>query len=138
MHLNRHHDMGGNEAGKVTDGVEEAEHVYDPWEKRTDAILRLLSDKKRKLMTVDELRRGIEDLGPGAYDELSYYERWIASITNILIEKGVIGIDELGRKMAEAEIHLKTNAETPVQPKDLEPHENPDDEAHDHNHGENH
>ena len=51
------------------------------------------------IITIDELRRGIEELGPGAYDELNYYERWISSITNILIEKGVISIDELGRRM---------------------------------------
>ncbi len=87
--------MGGLSAGPV----EPTEHDYTPWEKRVDAILRLIGDNKRKLMTVDELRRGIEDLGPGAYDELSYYERWISAITNILIEKGVLSIDELGRKI---------------------------------------
>jgi len=64
--------------------------------------MRLLSDEKRLVMTVDELRRGIENLGPGAYDEYNYYERWISSITNILIEKGVITVDELGAKMEEA------------------------------------
>lgn len=94
--LRRHHDMGGLEAGPV----ERGEHDYAPWEKKVDAILRLVSDKKRRIMTVDELRRGIEELGPGVYDELSYYERWIASVTNNLIEKGVIDIDELGRRMA--------------------------------------
>jgi hypothetical protein len=97
--LRRHHDMGGLDAGPV----ERAEHDYVPWEKRVDAILRLLSSPKRRILQVDELRRGIEDLGPGAYDELSYYERWIAAISNLLIEKGVISIDELGRKMAEVE-----------------------------------
>jgi len=90
--------MGGIEAGPV----EISEHDYSPWEKRVDAIMRLLSDKKRKLLTVDELRRGIEDLGPGAYDQLSYYERWISSVTGILIEKGVITVDELGRAMEDA------------------------------------
>lgn len=95
--LRRHHDMGGLPAGPV----ERAEHDYAPWEKRVDAILRLLADSKRRLITTDELRRGIEDLGPGAYDEMSYYERWIASVTNNLIEKGVITVDELGRRMAE-------------------------------------
>ena len=91
--MRRHHDMGGLAAGPV----ERSEHDYAPWEKRVDAIMRLLSDNKRRLLRVDELRRGIEDLGPGAYDQLSYYERWISSITNILIEKGVITVDELGR-----------------------------------------
>ena len=97
--MQRHHDMGGLPAGPI----EQSEHDYAPWEKRVDAILRLLSDPRRKIMTVDELRRNIEELGPGAYDEMSYYQRWMASIGNCLIEKGVIGVDELGRKMAEVE-----------------------------------
>ena len=95
--LRRHHDMGGLPAGPV----EQSEHDYAPWEKRVDAILRLLADPKRRLITTDELRRGIEELGPGAYDEMSYYERWIASVTNNLLEKGVTTTDELGRRMAE-------------------------------------
>lgn len=95
----RHHDMGGLPAGPV----EQAEHDYAPWEKKVDAIMRLLTDKQRKIMTVDELRRGIEEMGPGIYDELTYYERWIGSVTNNLIEKGVITVDELGRAMEEAQ-----------------------------------
>ena len=95
--MRRHHDMGGLSAGPVG----QTEHDYTPWEKRVDAILRLISDDKRKLMIVDEHRRIMEDLGPGAYDELSYYERWISAITTILIEKGVLSIDELGRGMEE-------------------------------------
>ncbi|MSO93881.1 MAG: nitrile hydratase subunit beta [Rhodospirillales bacterium] len=97
--MRRHHDMGGLAAGPV----DRTDHDPEPWEMRVDAIMRLLTDKKRQIMTVDELRRGIEDLGPGAYDELNYYERWIASITNILIEKGVITVDELGRRMSAVE-----------------------------------
>jgi hypothetical protein len=102
----RHHDLGGLPAGPI----EQAEHDYAPWEKRVDALLRLLSDPKRRIMTVDELRRGIEELGPGAYDELSYYERWMASIGNILLEKGVITVDELGRRMAEIEARWRASA----------------------------
>ena len=99
MKLRRHHDMGGLPAGPI----DLDEHIHAPWEKRTNAILRLLADDKRNLVNVDELRRAIEDLGPGAYDELSYYERWCAAITNVLLQKKVIGVDELGRKMAEVE-----------------------------------
>ncbi len=97
--MRRHHDMGGEPAGPV----ERTEHDHAPWEKRVDALLRLLTDRKRRIMTVDELRRGIEGLGPGAYDEMSYYQRWIASITENLLEKGVLTVDDLGRKMAEVE-----------------------------------
>jgi hypothetical protein len=97
--MQRHHDMGGLSAGPI----ERDEHDYAPWEKRVDALLRLLADRKRRVMTVDELRRGIEELGPGAYDEMTYYQRWRASIGNNLLEQGVIGVDELGRKMAAVE-----------------------------------
>lgn len=97
--MHRHHDMGGLEAGPI----ERDQHDPEIWEIRVDAITRLLAAKDRKIVGTDELRRGIEDLGPGAYDELSYYQRWIASVTNILIEKGVITVDELGRRMSAIE-----------------------------------
>ncbi len=91
--------MGGRPAGPV----ERSEHDCALWEKRVDALLVLLGDKERSLIRVDELRRGIEGLGAKAYDEMSYYERWVASITGVLLGKGVITSDELGRKMAEVE-----------------------------------
>jgi len=34
---------------------------------------------------------------------MGYYERWMHSICQTLIQRGVISIDELGRKMAEIE-----------------------------------
>ncbi|MBY0526501.1 MAG: nitrile hydratase subunit beta [Gemmataceae bacterium] len=94
-----HHDMGGLPAGPV----EPTEHNYAPWEKRVHALLTLLSHSSRGIIMVDELRIGIEALGAEEYDRLSYYERWIVSITNNLLKKGVISTDELGRKLAEIE-----------------------------------
>jgi hypothetical protein len=32
---------------------------------------------------------------------MSYYERWVTSITQVMIQRGVITTEELGRKMAE-------------------------------------
>jgi hypothetical protein len=86
-----HHDMGGLPASPVA----QTEHDYALWEKRVDALMMLLS--RRSLLTVDELRRNIEGLGPDAYDRMTYYERWIYAITQALIERGVISVDELGR-----------------------------------------
>ncbi len=94
-HFHGHHDMGGEPAGPV----EKTEHDYVLWEKRVDALMVLLSHKDRQLLSVDELRRNIESLGAEAYDKMSYYERWIYAITQTLIQRGLITIDELGRKM---------------------------------------
>jgi hypothetical protein len=95
-----HHDMGGEPAGKV----EPTEHDYAEWERRVDALMVLLSGLKGpKLMTVDELRKNIEALGPQVYDNTTYYERWVTSITQAMIQRGVISTEELGRKMEEIE-----------------------------------
>ena len=46
------------------------------------------------------MRRGIEELPPATYDALTYYERWIASIANILVQKGVLSPAEIEQRMA--------------------------------------
>ena len=96
-----HHDLGGLPAGRV----EPAEHDNAEWEWRVDALMTLLPGVKggKKLMTVDELRKNIEALGPDAYDRMSYYERWVSSITQTMIQRGVITTEELGRKMEQIE-----------------------------------
>src|SRR5262249_14001093 len=91
-----HHDMGGQPAGPVS----RAEHEIEPWEKRIEAIVRCMQLRETPIVTVDELRRGIEELPPKHYDTLSYYERWIASLTNILVEKGVLSRAEIEQRMA--------------------------------------
>ena len=92
-----HHDMGGLPAGPVA----KTEHDYAPWEKRVDALMMLLSAPQRRMLKVDELRRNIESLGPVAYEKMSYYERWMSAISQTLIQRGVLSIDEIGRKMEE-------------------------------------
>ena len=96
--MRSHHDMGGLPAADIN----ASEHDYALWEKRVDALLVLLSTKN--LMTVDELRRNIETLGAEAYDTMSYYERWIYAIAQTLVQRGVLSLDELGRRLREIEL----------------------------------
>jgi hypothetical protein len=96
-----HHDLGGEPAGKI----DRHEHDYPDWQRRIDAMAILLWGVKggKKLITVDEHRKNIEMLPPEAYDRLSYYEKWIVSLTQSLIQRGVVTTEELGRKMEEVE-----------------------------------
>ena len=61
-----------------------------------DALRQLLSAKG--LMSVDELRRGIEAIPETEYHALSYYQRWMRSLTTTLLRRGVI--DEAGLRAA--------------------------------------
>ncbi len=92
-----HHDMGGRAAGPI----DRTEHDHAHWEKEVDAIYQLLGGAGRKLLGVDELRRGIESLAPADYDRMSYYARWIASIRANLVEKGVLTRAEIDDRLAE-------------------------------------
>jgi hypothetical protein len=99
--LRGHHDMGG----LLADKVELAEHDYEEWERRVDALMMLCSGVKgkKKLVTVDELRKNIESLTPDAYDRLAYYEKWVTALTQTLIQRGVITTADLTRKMNEVQ-----------------------------------
>lgn len=91
----RWHDMGGRDAGPV----EPREHDHALWEKRVDALRQIAST--RGYFTVDGLRRALEDMGPEAFETMTYYERWMAATTRNLIAAGAITVEELNARMAE-------------------------------------
>jgi Nitrile hydratase beta subunit len=105
--MRRPHDVGGLEAGPI----DTEEHPSEPWEKRVRVMLQRLSRQRPPVMTVDELWRGIEDLGAEDYNRLSYHECWTAAIANILIQKGVISVAELGRQMEEVRTRWQKDRE---------------------------
>ena len=87
-----HHDMGG--APKyLCEPVDVEPHALTDFDKEVDALRSLLGSKR--VMTVDELRRGIEAIPEAEYHRLTYYRRWIRSITDNLLRKGVITEAEL-------------------------------------------
>jgi hypothetical protein len=93
--MQRVHDRGGwPDAGPIA----RAEHDYAMWEKRTDAMLRVLT-RDRHIIRVDELRRAIESMPPRDYETMSYYERWITAIETLIIEKGLLTREEIDRRV---------------------------------------
>ncbi len=91
------HDVGGLPGGPI----DRADPDPTFWEQRVDALMTLVGRYDPKIFDVAELRLGIESLPPDAYLTMSYYERWIASIAGVLVEKGVVGQEELDARIAE-------------------------------------
>lgn len=87
-----HHDLGGA-AKFMCEPVDIAPHGLSEFDREVDALRQILSAKK--LLGVDELRRGIEAIPEVDYHRLSYYRRWIRSITDNLLRQGVITEAEL-------------------------------------------
>jgi hypothetical protein len=87
-----HHDLGGV-SKFMCEPVDVEAHALTDFDKEVDALRGILGAKR--VMTVDELRRGIEAIPEEDYHKLSYYRRWIRSITDNLLTKGVITEAEL-------------------------------------------
>jgi nitrile hydratase subunit alpha len=89
------HDLGGQDIGEIV----VTDRPLSFWEYSIHALLVILAQKTPSLMTTDELRRGVENLEPHAYSTWDYYEKWSASMTHILLERGVITQDELDEEL---------------------------------------
>jgi len=94
------HDLGGVEP-LASAAIDRREHALTQFDKHVDALMYLLSHPSRRILRVDELRRAIESLSPDAYANLSYYEKWLQAMRDLLVEKAVLGADEIESKLAE-------------------------------------
>lgn len=103
--IHRWHDMGGQPAGEIN----REEHDFALWEKRVDALQVLTSGKG--YFTVDGLRRVLEDMGEEAFETMSYYERWVQSVNQNLLEAGVYTIAELAERMEQVQARGETYGE---------------------------
>ena len=74
-----------------------AEHAMLPWEKRCHALLETLN--ARGVVSQEEKRRGIEDMGQTIYAALTYYEKWAMCAANVLMTKGHFTADELADRI---------------------------------------
>jgi hypothetical protein len=79
-------DIGGLTAGEI----DPAEEPVEFWHKQNEAMRGLLGDPVRRMVTVDEMRRAFETFGEDKYNSLSFYERRLEAMLDILTEKGLI------------------------------------------------
>ncbi len=87
-----HHDIGGVPRF-LCEPIDTSPHALDDFDREVDAIRGLLS--AQGLLSVDELRRGIEAIPEAEYHRLGYYQRWIRSIADNLLARGVLTEAEL-------------------------------------------
>jgi nitrile hydratase subunit beta len=91
--MNGIHDMGGMHGF----GPVEREVHEPPFHARWEARVYGMNSATGHLdyWTIDDMRSSIEALPPARYLAASYYERWLYALENRLIERGLIGRDEI-------------------------------------------
>ena len=90
-------DFGGTACSD--DKIEIYERPLFGWEKRCHALLDVLD--YYKIVNTEEKRRGTENMGSEMAGKLSYYEKWIVSASNCLLQKELLTPDEIARKTKE-------------------------------------
>ena len=83
----------------MCEAVDMEPHGLTAFDREVDALSGVL--RARQMMTVDEMRRGIEAIPEAEYHRLSYYRRWIRSIADNLLRKGIITEAELRAALEE-------------------------------------
>jgi nitrile hydratase subunit beta len=87
-----HHDLGG--ATKfMCEPVDIEPHGLTAFDREVDGLRGVLGAKQ--LMSVDQLRRGVEAIPEADYHRLSYYQRWMRSIADNLLRNGILTEAEL-------------------------------------------
>ncbi len=95
--MNGVHDLGGMHGfGPVVPEPNEPVFHAD-WERRTFALA--LATMGTRRVNADEFRRVIERMPPAAYLATSYYEHWLHAIEALMVEKQIIGRDEIDARL---------------------------------------
>lgn len=91
--MSRVHDMGGRWGdGAVPVDPDEPVFKHD-WHARALAVT--LAAGGLGQWTLDRSRHAREELGTTDYTRFSYYEKWLAALADLLVEKGVVTRAEL-------------------------------------------
>lgn len=92
------HDLGGMQGFGPIEPEENEPVFHFPWEAVVLAMQH--AGRSRGMFNIDEFRHGIERMVPAHYLRATYYEKWLDGITRVLVEKGVVGADELAARRA--------------------------------------
>ena len=96
--MNGIHDMGGMHGFGRVEREPNEPVFHEHWERRVYGLF--VASIRQRLCNIDEARHAIERMAPADYLSSSYYERWLDSALRLLVEKGVITHEGLGRRMA--------------------------------------
>jgi len=91
--MNGVHDMGGMDGfGKVEPEANEPTFHHE-WEARVMAMVRAMGANGG--LNIDSQRFARESLPPEIYLASSYYKKWFLAVENQLVERNMVGADEL-------------------------------------------
>ena len=91
--MSRMNDVGGMVGFPPIQMEPDDAPFHADWEAHVFALNRSLL--ARGVYNLDEFRDAVERMPPQDYLAASYYEKWLHGITTLLVEKGVLTVEEV-------------------------------------------
>ncbi len=97
--MNGIHDLGGMDGLGPIEREADEPVFHDDWERQVFGmfILTIVGG----LFNDDEFRQSRERLEPVKYLRYRYYEQWLLAVQRLLVEKEILSMDEIARRMKE-------------------------------------
>jgi len=92
------HDLGGMHGFGPVVREQNEPTFHARWEAIVAAMMR--SARMHRVFNIDEFRHAIERMPPEEYLTATYYERWLAAVSRLAVEKGLTTEQELERRAA--------------------------------------
>ena len=92
------HDLGGMQGFGRVEREKDEPVFHARWEAEVLAMMR--AGGGRGVYNLDEFRHAIERMRPAEYLAATYYEKWLAGITRLFVEKGLVTDKELEARIA--------------------------------------
>src|ERR1700738_2610758 len=86
--MNGVHDMGGDQGMGPVQYEKDEPVFHAPWEGRVYAMTRALAAWRK--WNLDASRRTGELIPPADYFRMSYYEKWLAGLHSLLVERNLL------------------------------------------------
>jgi nitrile hydratase len=91
--MTRINDVGGMQGFPPIEQEPDEPPFHADWEAHVFALNRALLG--RGVYNLDEFRDAVERMPPQRYLESSYYEKWLYAISDLLVSKGVLTLEEI-------------------------------------------
>lgn len=96
--MNGVHDLGGMQGFGRIEREEDEPVFHARWESRVRGMM--TAGSRLGVFNLDEFRWAVERMDPARYLAASYYEKWLAAIERLYIEKGVITQKEMDERLS--------------------------------------
>jgi nitrile hydratase subunit beta len=96
--MSRVHDMGGRFGDGPVQPEDDVQPFHEEWHKRALAVT--LAAGALGKWNIDVSRHARECLAPQDYARFSYYEKWMAGLADMLVNRQVVSADEMAGSTA--------------------------------------